>query len=106
MKKEYTGKTFSNILARILDNFNIRNRILAITTNNASNNNTFVKNLNQKFRKSVIEIFNRNSVIYIFYLIYVIQLTVKIIMGRFNIEIKDNLKKVNWKSDKAVEEIN
>jgi hypothetical protein len=106
VKGEYIGKTFSNILTRILDNFNIQNRILAVTINNVFNNNTLVENFNQKFRKSITEVFDGNSVIYIFYLAHVIQLAVKIMMGRLNIEIKDNLKKVNWEGDKIVEKIN
>jgi hypothetical protein len=105
VKEEYFGKTLFNILARILNNFNIRNRILAVTINNAFNNNTFMENLNQKFRKSITEIFGGNSVVHIPYLTHIIQLTAKIIMGRLKIEIKNNSKKVNWEGDKAVKEI-
>jgi hypothetical protein len=96
MKKEYIGKTFSNILVRIL----------IVTINNAFNNNTLMENFNRKFRKLVTEIIDKNSIISIFCLIYVIQLAVKIMMGRLNIEIKNNSKKVNWESDKVIEEIN
>jgi hypothetical protein len=95
MKGEYSGKTFSNILMPILDDFDIRNLILAITINNASNNNILVKNLNHEFRKSVTEIFSENSVIHISYLAYIIQLTAKIMMERFKIEAKNYSKKVN-----------
>jgi hypothetical protein len=64
-----------------------------------------VKSFNKKFRKSVTEIFNTNSILYLFYLTHVIQLAAKIIMGRFKIESKNNSKKVNRKKDKAAEEI-
>jgi hypothetical protein len=88
VKEEYFGKTLSNILARILDNFNIRNRILAITTDNAFNNNKLIENLNQKLRKSITEVFDGNPVVYIFYLAHIIQLAAKAMMGRLKIEVK------------------
>jgi hypothetical protein len=68
---------------------------IAVTINNAFNNNTLIENLNQEFRKSVTEVFGGNPVVYVPYLVYVIQLAAKIMMGRFKIEIKNDSKKVN-----------
>jgi hypothetical protein len=72
---------------------------------NASNNNTFIRILNKEFRKSITEIFDIDLILYILYLVYIIQLAVKIMMGRFKIELKNNLIEVNWEGDKAAEEI-
>jgi hypothetical protein len=105
IKRNYSGKTFSGVLASILDNFSIRDRILAMIINNVSNNNTFMRTLNKKFRKSVTKIFNTDSILHIPCLTYVIQLAAKAIMRRFKIEPKNNSIKINWEGDKAAEEI-
>jgi hypothetical protein len=105
MKGNYSGKILSGVLISILNNFSIRNRILAVTIDNVFNNNIFMGILNKEFRKSVTEIFNIDSIFYIPYLVHVIQLAVKIIMGRFKIEPKNNLMEINWEGDKIAEEI-
>jgi hypothetical protein len=105
MKKDHSDKTFSDVLISILDSFSIRDRILAVTTDNASNNNIFMRILNKELRKSVTEIFNINSILHIPYLAYVIQLAAKIIIGRLKIESKNNSIKINWEKNKTAEEI-
>jgi hypothetical protein len=95
VKGDYSGKIFSGVLASMLDSFSIRNRILAVTINNAFNNNTFIGIFNKEFRKSVTEVFDTNLILYIFYLAHVIQLVAKIIMRRFKIESKNNSMKIN-----------
>jgi hypothetical protein len=105
MKKNHFGKTLSGVLISILNNFSIRDRILAVATDNASNNNTLVGILNKEFRKSITEIFNIDSIFHILCLIYIIQLAAKIMIGRFKIEPKNNSIKINWKGDKIAEEI-
>jgi hypothetical protein len=72
MKGDHFDKIFSGVLISVLDNFSIRNRILVVTINNVFNNNIFMRILNKEFRKSVTEIFNTNSILYIPYLIHVI----------------------------------
>jgi hypothetical protein len=105
MKEDYFGKTFSGVLVSVLDSFSIRDRILTMTTDNASNNNTFIRILNKEFRKLVTEIFDTDSILYIPYLTYVIQLAAKIIIGRLKIELKNDLMKINWEEDKVAEKI-
>jgi hypothetical protein len=105
MKENHFDKTFSGVLTSILISFSIRDRILAITTDNASNNNTLIRILNKKFRKSITENFNTDSILHILYLTYIIQLAVKTIIRRFKIESKNNSIKHNWKKYKIAEKI-
>jgi hypothetical protein len=105
MKGNYSDKTFFGVLISILDNFSIRDRILAVTTDNVFNNNTLIGTLNKELRKSVTEIFDINLILHILYLAYVIQLIVKTMMERFKIESKNNSIKVNWEGNKVAEEI-
>jgi hypothetical protein len=105
IKGNYFDKIFFGVLISMLDNFNIRNRILAVTIDNVFNNNTFVGTFNQEFRKSITEIFHIDSIFHIPCLAYVIQLAVKIMMGRLKIEAKNDSKKINWEGDKGTEEI-
>jgi hypothetical protein len=62
MKNSHAGKTLSNILVSILQYYNIRDRVLLITIDNASNNNTLLNALNQKLKKSVNEIFSTDII--------------------------------------------
>jgi len=71
MKDSHAGKTFLNILVFILQYYNIRDRVLSITTDNAFNNDTLLNVLNQKLKKSVNEIFSID-IIRIPYLAHVI----------------------------------
>jgi hypothetical protein len=103
IKENHFGKILSDILISILDNFSILDRILAMKIDNASNNNIFIEILNKEFRKSITEIFNINLIFHILYLAYIIQLTVKIMIGRLKIESKNNLMKINWERDKIAE---
>jgi hypothetical protein len=104
IKKDHSDKIFYGVLISILDSFSIRDRILAVTMDNASNNNTLIRIFNKEFRKLVTE-FDINSIFYISYLVYVIQLAVKIMIGRFKIELKNNSIEVNWQGDKVAEKI-
>jgi hypothetical protein len=105
IKEYHIVKILSGILITVLNNFNIRDRILAVTIDNVSNNNTLIRILNKKLRKSVTEIFNINLIFHILYLAHIIQLAVKIMIGRLKIEPKNNLMEVNWEKNKAAEEI-
>jgi hypothetical protein len=95
VKGDHFGKIFSGVLILILDSFSIRDRILVVTIDNAFNNNIFIGIFNKELRKSVTEIFSTDLIFHIFYLAYIIQLAVKIMMGRFKIELKNNSIEVN-----------
>jgi hypothetical protein len=62
VKDSHAGKVFLNILIFILQYYNVRDRVLSIIIDNASNNNTLLNALNQKLKKSVDEIFSTDII--------------------------------------------
>jgi hypothetical protein len=104
VKNNYAGKTLLDILIFILQCYNIRNRILLIITDNASNNNTLLNALNQKLKKSVNEIFSID-IIRISCLAHVIQFCVKILIEILKIDPKDESKEAGPANDKFIKNI-
>jgi hypothetical protein len=104
VKGSHAGKALSDILVSVLQCYNIRDRVLSITTDNASNNNTLLNALNQELKKSVDEIFS-TDIIRIPCLAHVIQLCVKALMEALKIDPKDESKEAGPANDKPTEDI-
>jgi hypothetical protein len=104
VKSNYAGKALLDILVSVLQYYNIRDRVLLITINNASNNNTLLNTLNQELKKSVDEIFS-TDIIRIPCLAHVIQLCVKVLMKTLKIDPKDESKKAGPVNDKPTKNI-
>jgi hypothetical protein len=104
VKGSHAGKVFSDIFVFVLQCYNIRDRVLSITIDNASNNNTLLNALNQELKKSVNEIF-LIDIIRISCLAHVIQLCVKILIKILKIDPKDENKKAGPANDKFIENI-
>ncbi len=57
MNEKYSDRALSRIVINILENFNIRDRVLALTINNTSNNLTLLNSFNELLAKSINDIF-------------------------------------------------
>ena len=71
MNEEYSGRALSRIVINILESFNIRDRILTLIIDNASNNLTLLDSLNKSLTKSINDIFVKN-IIRLSYLTHII----------------------------------
>ncbi len=71
INEEHSDRALSHIIINILENFNIRDRILVFIINNTSNNLTLLDSLNKLLAKSINNIFVKN-IIRLFYLTYII----------------------------------
>ena len=71
VNEEYLGRALSRIVINVLESFNIRDRVLAFITDNASNNLTLFDSLNKLLAKSINDIFVKD-IIRLPYLAYVI----------------------------------
>ena len=104
MNEEYLGRALSRIVINILKSFNIRDRVFALTTDNASNNLTLLNSLNELLIKSINNIFVKD-IIRLSYLAYIIQLSVKALMEIINTDPQAEIVDINWLNEKAIEEI-
>ena len=62
MNEEYSDRTLSHIVINILESFNIRDRVLALITDNAFNNLTLLNSLNKLLTKSINNIFIKDII--------------------------------------------
>ena len=76
----------ADVLYNVLDRFNITRRLLCITTDNAGNNGTMQKELEELLNNLDINNDWSSESTKISCLVHVIQLVVKAILGAFNIK--------------------
>ena len=83
INEEYSDRALSHIVINILENFNIRDRVLVFIIDNTSNNLTLLDSLNKLLAKSINNIFVKD-IIRLPYLTHIIQLFVKALMETIN----------------------
>ena len=98
----YNGKYLAEIVIKVLIQYNLLYRVIAVTTDDALNNNTMMQEWKRKLQKSIeayilfCNIFNPDihditeSTTYIPYLAHVIQLAVHTLLDQIKITAKNN----------------
>jgi len=86
LKGSHTGEHMAGILYKVLEHFSITKRLLCITTDNAGNNGTMRKELEELLNSLDINNNWSSDSTKIPCLAHVIQLVVKAILGAFNIK--------------------
>ena len=83
VNEEYSDRALSHIVINILENFNIRDRVLVFIIDNTSNNLTLLNSLNESLAKSINDIFVKD-IIRLPYFTHIIQLSVKALIKIIN----------------------
>ena len=86
LKGSHTGEHMAGILYKVLEHFSITKRLLSITTDNAGNNGTMRKELEELLNNLDVDNSWSSDSTKIPCLAHVIQLVVKAILGAFNIK--------------------
>jgi len=86
LKGSHTGEHMAGILYNVLECFSITKRLLCITTDNAGNNGTMWKELEELLNNLDVDNSWSSDSTKIPCLAHVIQLVVKAILGAFNIK--------------------
>jgi hypothetical protein len=86
LKGSHTGEYMAGILYKVLERFSITKRLLCITTDNAGNNGTMRKELEELLNNLDVNNAWSSDSTKIPCLAHVIQLVVKAILGAFNIK--------------------
>lgn len=86
LKGSHTGEHMAGILYNVLERFSITKRLLCITTDNAGNNGTMRKELEELLNNLDVDNSWSSDSTKIPCLAHVIQLVVKAILGAFNIK--------------------
>lgn len=96
----HSGEALGNIVIKKLEEFKILTRIIALTSDNASNNKTLTDTLNKAIPWIYKKLNIRSGIAQVPCLAHVIQLAVQQLTSKINITAKDNAIQDEWITEK------
>ncbi|KAJ5742625.1 uncharacterized protein N7511_011357 [Penicillium nucicola] len=90
----HSGLNLSEVLMRLFQQHNITDRVLAITTDNASKNNTLVNFINEAIQS--LELSDSSTIIRVPCIAHVIQLSPKDLLGQLKANPKNEMAETEW----------
>lgn len=94
---EHTGAYLSEVLLELLQQYSLIDRVIAITTDNASNNKTLVEKLDEAIQR--LELPEYTQIVRIPCLAHVIQLSLKDLLGLMKAHPKNDITTTKWSED-------
>jgi hypothetical protein len=95
----HTGVNLSTVLLENLQQFNVHDRVLAITTDNASNNNTLVASIQESIQ--LLNLPNNTPIVRVPCLAHVIQLSLKEVLGLIKANPSNDTTDQQWSDSQA-----
>lgn len=96
----HTGGNLGALLFQLLQKHKIEDRVLAVTTDNASNNGTLIDNIQESLES--LELPNHTPVIRIPCMAHVIQLCLKALLGDMEANPENDAEEMEWTRDDEV----
>lgn len=90
----HSGANLSTVVLKLLQEHQITDRVLAFTTDNASNNNTLMSSVQEAVQS--LDSSNDTMVIHVPCLAHVIQLSLKELLGEMKADPKNNTTEMEW----------
>lgn len=97
LQGSHTGVNLGAVLFELLQQHQIEDRVLAVTSDNASNNTTLMDDIHESLQ--TLELPNLTPVIRIPCMAHVIQLSLKELLGRMEANPKNDTEEVEWSED-------
>ena len=97
---QHTGAHLSTVLMEVLQHHGLINRVIAVTTDNASNNKTLVDSLHESMQSLCLP--NTTQIVRIPCLAHVIQLSLKDLLGLLKVDPKNDLMTTIWSDDSDI----
>lgn len=95
----HSGSNLGEVVTRILQKHNILDRVLAITTDNASNNTTLVQAVNDSAR--TIQLSTDSTIIRVPCIAHVIQISLTDLLGKMKASPSNDTAELNWSDDRV-----
>lgn len=95
----YSGVNLGEIILQILQKHQITDRVLAVTTDNTSNNKTLVTAVNDSIRE--LQLKTDLTIIQVPCLAYVIQLSLVELLGKIKASPKNDNAESEWSDDRV-----
>lgn len=96
----HTGNNLSNVLHRLLEERKLLDRIFSVTTDNATNNDTMIRALQERLL-SIGAISSRESIVRVPCMAHVIQLCLKQLLGHIRAAPKNKEVRAFWSDTQA-----
>ena len=90
----HTGSYLSTVLLELLNKYQIKDRVLTVTTDNASNNSTLMDSLQESLQS--IELPHQIPVVRIPCMAHTIQLSLKELLGQMEASPKNDREEMEW----------
>ncbi|KAJ5742543.1 uncharacterized protein N7511_011275, partial [Penicillium nucicola] len=98
MQGSHTGTHLSETVIRILQEHGITDRVLSITTHNASNNNTMIQGVQEMVQSHAL---HNTSVFRVPCIVHVIQLSLKDLLGKIKANPKNAEAESEWSGERT-----
>jgi hypothetical protein len=94
----HTGTQLSETVIRIFQEHGITDRVLSITTDNASNNNTMIQGVQERVQSQAL---HNTSVFRVPCIVHVIQLSLKDLLGKIKANPKNTEAESEWSDERT-----
>ena len=95
----HTGVNLSEVVLKLLQQHKIADRVLAVTTDNASNNKTMISSIRESLQS--LELNNGSTIVRVPCIAHVIQLSLNDLLGKMKATPKNEHAEMNWSEDRV-----
>jgi hypothetical protein len=95
----HSGVNLSDVVLRLLHQHNITDRVLAVTTDNASNNNTMISSIRESIQS--LEHNNGSTIVRVPCIAHVIQLSLNDLLGKMKANPRNESTEMEWSEDRV-----
>lgn len=89
----------SDVVLKLLQQHRIADRVLAVTTDNASNNNTMILSIQESLQS--LELNNGSTIVRVPCIAHIIQLSLNDLLGKMKAAPKNENAEMNWSDDRV-----
>jgi len=90
----YTGSNLSAVLFQLFQKYQIEDRVLTVTTDNVSNNSMLLESIQDSLQ--ALELPNQTPILRILYIVYIIQLSLKKLLGQIEANPKNDREEIEF----------
>ena len=101
----HSGAILAQVVNGVFEKHKLSDRVLSITTDNASNNSTLIKELNSYINEAIEKGFLNGRITHIPCLAHVLQLALKALLGKIRLAPKNETLFAVWKADQELSEL-
>lgn len=95
----HTGVNLSEVVLKLLRQHKITDRVLAVTTDNASNNKTMISSIQESLQS--LELNNGSTIVRVPCIAHVIQLSMNDLLGKMKATPKNEHAEMNWSENRV-----